>query len=133
MSKTIAVTALMVFVVLQACASPCPVMLVSGVGNPYAFILTLRDAGKLPIRTLEFNCNPVRAQTGKGRRTSCREQNALFYPGTEYTARYPYPGGVRQPVIVSLKSATLSNGYVWKPTKREPCRTLRISPGRTKK
>jgi hypothetical protein len=64
---------------------------------------------------------------------SCREENAPFCPGTEYTARYPYPGGVRQPVIVSLKSVTLSNGYVWKPTKREPCRTLRISPGRTKK
>lgn len=121
-------------VILQpyATGSVCPVMLVSGAGEPDAMVVTFRNAGKLPIRRLEFNCTPVRAQSGNRARRACREQNALFYPGPEYTVRYPYPGGVAQAVVVSLKSVTLSDGTVWKPSKRQPCRALRITPRKNK-
>ena len=128
MLKSIALPALALTFISQAGASTCPVTLVSGIGEPGAIVLTLRNGGKLPIRRLDFNCTPATARSGK-RNSLCREDNALFYPGTELTLRYAYPSGVRQPVTVSLKSATFSDGFVWKPTKRQPCRTLRVVPG----
>jgi len=129
MKKAIAASAVVVVLFSQAYGNTCPVTLVSGVSDPDALVLTLRNAGKLPIRRLEFDCRPTRT-AASGKSTSCREENALFYPGTELTVRYTYPGGVRQTVIVSLKSATLSNGYVWKPTKKQPCRVLRVVAGK---
>lgn len=132
MPKAIALSALAVLVISQAYASTCPVTLVSAVGDPDAIVLTLRNSGKLPIRRLEFNCKPARSQAAS-RGGPCREENALFYPGAELTVRYPYPGAIRQPVVVSLKSAMFSNGFLWKPSKRQPCRTLRVSPGPRKK
>ena len=116
----------------QASASVCPVMMVSATGDPDAMVVTVRNAGKLPIRRLEFNCTPVHAQPGKAASRLCREENALLYPGTEHTARYPYPRGKAQAMLLSLKSVTLSDGTVWKPSKRQPCRMLRISPRRGK-
>ena len=120
--------------ILQASAtgSVCPVMLVSGTGERDAMVITFRNAGKLPIRRLEFNCTPVRGHSGKRLRRPCREENALFYPGPEYTVRYPYPGGRAEPVVVSLRSVKLSDGTVWKPSKRQPCRALRIVPLKNK-
>lgn len=126
---TVLVSGLLVW---QAKASVCPVMMVSGTGNPDAMVIAFRNAGKLPIRRLEFNCTPVHAQTGKRAGKLCREENAVFYPGAEYTVRYPYPGGTAQAMVVSLKSVTLSDGTVWKPSKGQPCRVLRISPRRSK-
>lgn len=110
-------------------ASPCPVMLVSGMGDKDGIVLTFRNSGKLPIRRLELNCSLPGAATS-ARSMACIEKNALFYPGVEYTLRYPYPRPVPQ-VTVSVKSATLSDGYVWKPSKRQPCRVLRIRPSRS--
>jgi hypothetical protein len=130
MMKAITLAACLLSVSL-AYASSCPVTLVSGMADVDGIVLTFWNSGKLPIRNLEFDCTSVRAAQ-PGQRMACREKNALFYPGTEYTLRYPYPRGTRQ-VTVSVKSATLSNGYVFKPSKRQPCRTLRISPERTKK
>ncbi len=111
----------------------CPVTLVSGAADADAITVTFLNAGKLLIRRLELNCTLIHGQTHKAGRTPCREENALFFPGTEYTVRYPYPDGIRQPVRVSLRSVTLSDGYIWKPSKRQTCRILRIYPGRTKK
>jgi hypothetical protein len=135
MSKASTLAALVMVGVALAYGSgnPCPVLLVSGTGDTDAIVITFRNTGKLPIRQLEFNCTLAGAQAGKGQRARCREENALFYPGMEYTVRYPYPGGVRQAVVVTLKSVTQSEGYVFKPSKRQPCRTLRISPERSKK
>ena len=130
MTKAITVTAYLLAVSL-AYASSCPVTLVSGTGDVDGIVVTFRNAGKLPIRDLEFNCSLARAAQPP-QRMACREKNALFYPGMEYTLRYPQPRGTGQ-VTVSVKSATLSDGYVFKPSKRQPCRALRISPGRTKK
>ena len=111
---------------LGAYASICPVMMVSGVGERDQIELTLRNVGKLPIRRLEFTC------TSGGRTGVCREGNALFYPGMQYTVRYPYPGGKRGVVTVAVKSLTMANGFVFKPSKKQPCRTLRITPGKSK-
>ena len=130
MTKAITVAAYLLAVSL-AYASSCPVMLVGGVGDVDAIIVTFRNVGKLPIRDLEFNCFLARAAQ-PAQRMACREKNALFYPGMEYTLRYPYPRGTGQ-VKVSVKSATLSDGYVFRPSKRQSCRTLTISPGRTRK
>lgn len=113
-----------------AYASPCPVMLVSGVGDKDSIVLTFRNSGKLPIRRLELNCVLPGAAPSK-QSMACTEKNALFYPGLEYTLRYPYPRRAPQ-VTVSVKGATLSDGYVWKPSKRQPCRVLRIPPSRNR-
>ena len=120
-------------VALADASSSCPVTLISGGGDPDAIIVTFRNAGKLPIRQLEFNCTPIHAQSQKTQRGLCLEKNALFFPGMEYTGRYTYPGGIPGPVLVSLKSVTLSDGYIWKPSQRQPCRVLKIYPGKTKK
>jgi hypothetical protein len=135
MSKAMKIAVLAMFggAVAYAGGSPCPVMLVSGTGDETAIVVTFRNVGKLPIRQLEFNCTPAGTEARKGQRARCREANALFYPGMEYTVRYPYPGGVRRAVVVTVKSVTVSEGYVFKPSKRQPCRTLRITPRRTTK
>jgi hypothetical protein len=52
----------------------------------------------------------------------------MFFPATPYEVRYPYPDGVPVPVLVSVKSVTLSDGYIWNPSKHQKCRTLRIVP-----
>lgn len=121
------------FTSLADASSPCPVTLISAAGEPDAIAVTFRNAGKLPIRRLEFNCTLVHGQIHKAERTPCREENALFFPGAEYTVRYPYPDGVPRPFVVSLKSVTSSDGYIWKPSKREACRILRGHPRNTKK
>jgi len=118
---------------LADASGPCPVTLVSGEGNRDAIIVTFRNAGKLPIRRLEFSCLPIHGQVNKDRGAVCREENAMFFPATPYTVRYGYPGGVPKPVLVSVKSATLSDGYVWKPSQHQTCRALRITPGKSKK
>jgi hypothetical protein len=135
MSKAITLAALVMTGVALAYGSgnPCPVMLVSGTGDADGIVITFRNTGKLPIRELEFNCTVAGAQAGKGQRARCREGNALFYPGMEYTVRYPYPGGIRRAVAVTVKSVSQSEGFVFKPSKRQPCRTLRIAPERIKK
>ena len=128
---------LAVFVILFAslgqASNPCPVTPVNGTDDLNAFAITFRNAGKLPIRRLEFNCNLAQLKTHKVQTIQCSEKNALFFPGTEYTVRYPYPDGVPRPVLVSLKSATTADEYIWKPSRREPCRTLHIVPKRTRK
>ena len=110
-----------------AYASVCPVMIVSGTGERDEIVVTFRNAGKLPIRRLEFGCVAGSARVGV-----CREGNTLFYPGMEYTVRYPYPAGKRDAVTVAVKSVTTSDGFVWKGSKKLGCRTLRIAPPKGK-
>jgi hypothetical protein len=115
-------------VVVSACAyafGACPVMVISGAGERDNIVVTIRNSGKLPIRQLEFTCTPLRASAHD---RPCREENALFYPGMQYTVRYPYPGGARGTVTVAVKSVTMSDGFVWKPSKKQSCRALRIVP-----
>lgn len=81
MTKVITVVAYLLAVSL-AYASSCPVTLVTGTGDVDGIVLTFRNAGKLPIRELEFNCSLARAARPP-QRMACREKNALFYPGME--------------------------------------------------
>ena len=120
--------AMLATVPVCALGAVCPVMMVSGTGDADGIVLTFRNSGKLPIRQLEFSCTT--AQMRDSGRGACRERNALFYPGMQYTVRYPYPGGTRGVVTVAVKSLTTADGFVWKPSKKQKCRTLRIAPGR---
>lgn len=132
MPKAIRLAALVVFLArLAGASSACPVMLVSGAGARDAISVTFRNTSKLPVRRLEFNCRRVNARADKARGTHCYEPNASFIPGMEYTVQYGYPDG-KGPVLVSLKSVTFSDGRTFKPSQRDPCRTLRIPPPRTK-
>src|SRR5436190_18828927 len=66
----------------------CPITLIGGTGDATSIAITFENAGKLPIRQLEFNCVPVRTQPHKAEH-ACREANALFFPGMQYTVNYP--------------------------------------------
>ena len=123
-ARSISAIGILVFVSAEALAV-CPVMIVSGVGESDGIVLTFRNSGKLLIRQLEFNC---KSQPSQRDSNPCREANALFYPGMQYTVRYPYPGGRAETVTVAVKSVTTSDGFTWKPTKKQPCRILRIVP-----
>jgi hypothetical protein len=134
MLKGFQLFALAVFFIPVARATiPCPVTVVDGAEEGNAFSVTFQNAGKLIIRRLEFNCKML-LQGGKVQSlTRCGEENALFFPGMEYTVRYPYPGGTSRPVSVSLKAVTLSNGYIWKPTPHQLCRAVKIYPRKARK
>ena len=106
--------------------SSCPVTLVSAVFDAGAATVTFRNNGKLVIRQLELNCQLIHAKAAKQEATPCREENGLFFPGNEYTVSYPYQNPLRKPLLVSLRSVTLSDGYVWTPTKGEACRVITI-------
>ena len=106
--------------------SSCPIMLVGGAKDQDTISVIFRNTGKFPIRRLEFSCRltgPPAKGVGKAR---CYEPNASFLPVGEYTVSYAIPGGSRGTVLVTVKSVTFSDGHIWKPTKRDPCRTLSI-------
>jgi hypothetical protein len=111
-------------------ARACPVMLVSGSGHAGAIDLTFRNRDRLPIRRLEFTCKMANAPA-KTALVPCYEPNASFLPGGQYTLTYGVPIG-RGPVLVSVKSAMFSDGHTWKPSKRDPCRVLKIPMPRAK-
>ena len=121
---TISIIGILVFVSTHTLAV-CPVMIVSGVGESDGIVLTFRNSGKLPIRQVQFSC---KSQPSQRDSNACREANALFYPGMQYTVRYPYPDGKAKPVTLAVKSVTTSEGFTWTPSKKQPCRTLRIVP-----
>jgi hypothetical protein len=116
----------------QAAKSACPVFLVSGTGDRDGIAVTFRNLGKLPIRRLEFNCTPLRAQAHRVQGGQCSEQNASFVPRTQFTVNYPYSGGRPVALLVSLRSVMFSDGHTFKPSKRDPCRVLKIQPARGK-
>jgi hypothetical protein len=133
MWKAIQLILLALFLASQAdAASSCPVLLVSGTGDHDGITVIFRNIGKLPIRRLEFNCRPLHAQSGRVQSGSCSEQNASFIPRVQYTVSYPYPGGKPGPLLVSLRSAMFSDGHAFKPSKRDPCRMLKITLPRAK-
>ena len=106
--------------------SSCPIMLVGGAKDQDTISVIFRNTGKFPIRRLEFSCRltgPPAKGVGKAR---CYEPNASFLPVGEYTVSYAIPGGSRGTVLVTVKSVTFSDGHIFKPTKRDPCKTLTI-------
>jgi hypothetical protein len=121
---TISIIGILLSISVRALAV-CPVTIVNGVGEPDGNVLTFRNPGKLLIRQLEFSCKSQPTQRASN---ACREANALFYPGMQYTVRYPYPDGKANTVTLAVKSVTTSDGFTWEPTRKQPCRTLRIVP-----
>jgi len=109
-------------------SSSCPLMIASSTADQDGIRLTFRNAGKLPIRRLDFRCTATRR--GKTQSGNCLEKNAMFFPGPEYSVSYSYPDGKPEPVMVSVRSLTWSNGYIWKPSKRNTCRVMNIHPPR---
>lgn len=106
---------------LANAAGRCPVTLASGTGSRDSLSITFMNAGKLPIRRLEFNCKLLGDRSDS---IHCAEENALFYPGTQYTVTYAHQARVTERAEVSLKSITFSDGYVWKPNRAISCRVL---------
>ncbi len=107
--------------------SPCPILLVSGAADQDHISITFINMGKLAIRQLEFNCGPRNSTIGKMATLSpCRENNSLFYPGHEYTLDYANQHQSHD-VLISVKSITLSNGNVWKPSRSQSCRMVAIN------
>lgn len=107
--------------------SPCPVMLVGGKADQDQISITFMNMGKLPIRQLEFNCGPRdSAQGNTANLSACRENNALFFPGHEYTLDYAIKPRSHN-IQVSVKSVTLSDGYVWKPSRVQPSPMMAIN------
>lgn len=132
MLRALALLMALVFALRGEAKSACPIMLVSGAKDQDTISVTFRNAGKVPIRRLEFNCklaNPPAKTAGQAR---CYEPNASFLPVGEYTVSYGIPGGAHGTVLVSVKSVTFSDGREWKPTKRDPCRVLTIRTPRAK-
>ena len=117
---------------LVQASGACPLTLVSSAGDRDSIRVTFRNLGKLPIRRIEFSCVLARGQAHQASNADCREDNAMFFSATPYTVRYAYPGGVPGTVLVSVQSVTLSGGYVWKPSRHETCRVLRITPAHRK-
>ena len=103
-------------------------MLVSGSGDRDNIRVTIRNEGKLMIRRLELSCTPLYSRSRPAKSSPCREDNAMFYPGMEYTVSYAYPEGRAEPVKVTIKSIMTSDGFVWKPSKGQTCRVLEITP-----
>jgi hypothetical protein len=132
MSKRITAGLLVLAIVSLARAEfRCPVTLVSGAGDSDSVSITFMNTGKLPVRQLEFNCKLVGGRADRSA-PSCKEDNALFFAGIEYTVNYPYRGRLPSRVRVSLKSVTLAGGVVWKPTNPADCRVLNVALKKTK-
>jgi hypothetical protein len=104
-------------------AGRCPVTLISGTGSLDSVSITFMNAGKLPIRRLEFNCKLIGDRSDS---VHCDEENALFFPGMQYTVTYAHRARLPELARVSLKSITFAGGYVWKPNPAISCRVLRI-------
>jgi len=129
MSKVIHLAILgMICLSLANASNTCMVTLVSGATDSGGVSVTFRNAGKLPIRRLEFSCTPIRGHAHKAQSALCHAEDGLFFPGTEYTVSYPCPTCSSQPLLMSLRSATLSDGSIWKPIAGQRCRVLKIYP-----
>jgi hypothetical protein len=99
MLKVIQLATLAMFCLPLANASnTCMVTMVSGAADADGISVTFRNAGKLPIRRLDFNCAPISTQGQKAKAILCHSEDGLFFPGTEYTAIYPRPSGLSQPL-----------------------------------
>lgn len=105
--------------------SPCPVLLVSGTADQNLISITFMNMGKLPIRQLEFNCGPRNVVRNTADLSLCRENNALFYSGQEYTLQYATHDRSHN-IQISVNSVTLSDGHVWEPSRGNSCGALTI-------
>lgn len=101
----------------------CPASLIEADAGQDSIKLNFMNKGKVPIERLILSCSP--RLNPKLKRGVCHEESGIFYPGTTYTVDIPYPGANRRHVKISLKSAILAGGVIWKSTPAEACRTVR--------
>ena len=102
----------------------CPVMIFNGSADQKEISLTFINKAKAPIRRLDFYCQAFSGRLA--RRSVCGEETGIFYPGSPYPVRFSYPDTGAHAIVVSLRSAQLSEGYMWSSTQDQACRPLRI-------
>src|SRR2546426_11402701 len=108
MSKAAQLALIIVILAPLADASgSCPVTLITGKRALDSISITFRNASKLPIRLLEFNCKGVDAKADKTQPIHCHVKNVLFFPGTEFRVKYASPVYVLGRVRAFLISGTL--------------------------
>lgn len=103
----------------------CPVIFVNGHADQDGIDLTFMNRGKLPLDDLELYCTSLTAQTT--RRSTCHAETGIFYPGAPYTIRLSPPQKDTRSILVSLKSARLSDGDTWTSNHDRSCRSLKIA------
>jgi hypothetical protein len=119
--KTLLLVSMTASGVLQAQTGiACPVVFVNGHADQDGVDLTFMNRGKLPLDDLELYCTSLTAQT-------CHAETGIFYPGTPYTIRLSPPQKDTRSILVSLKSARLSDGDMWTSNHDQACRSLRIA------
>lgn len=104
--------------------STCPVMLFDGASGRDSITLSFMNKGKIPIQQLVLSCKPSPKTQAKG--AACHTEDGLFYPGTPYSIKIPYPDASHHPVTLTLKTAFLAGGVVWKSTPGQACRPLTV-------
>jgi hypothetical protein len=124
--KTLLLATFTVSGALQARAGiACPVIFVNGHADQDSVDLTFMNRGKLPLDDLELYCTSLTGQTA--RRSTCHAETGIFYPGTTYIITLPPPQKSARSILVSLKSARLSDGDMWTSSHDQSCRSLRIA------
>jgi len=103
----------------------CPVMMFNGKSEQGDIRLTFMNTAKVPIRQIEFYCTPISGHPA--RRSVCHVETGIFYPGTPYPIQFSYATKDARTILVSLRSAQLSEGYLWTSTHDQACRSLKIS------
>lgn len=103
----------------SSAAIACPVSLFDGKADPDGIVLTFRNIGKLPVQQLAFACAPSKGSA------VCHEETGLFFPGTDYTSTFAYPGRAAS-ILVSLQVARLADGSMWLTKRDQRCRPLRV-------
>lgn len=106
----------------------CPIMLIGGAARQDHISITFANIGKHPITQLDFNCGPRTSMVGETRSasSSCRENNALFFPARQYTIDCTVQD-LSHDIEISVKSATFSDGYIWKPSRIASCRAVTVA------
>jgi hypothetical protein len=108
----------------RSCAAiACPVSLFDGKADRDGIALSFRNIGKLPIQQLVFGC--ASSKTPASQHPNCHEETGLFFPGTDYTSSFAYPGSAGS-ILVSLQSARLAGGSLWLAKRDQRCRPLRV-------
>jgi hypothetical protein len=126
LSRCLAAVCLLILVVQYAHAEiACPVMMFNGKSEQGDLGLTFMNTAKVPIRQIEFYCTPISGHAA--RRSVCHIEAGIFYPGTPYPIRFSYATKGARTILVSLRTAQFSEGYLWISTHDQPCRSLRIS------
>ncbi len=103
----------------SSAAIACPVSLFDGKAGPDGIALSFRNVGKLPVQQLAFACTPSKGPA------VCHEEMGLFFPGTDYSSSFAYPGRAAS-IVVSLQAARLADGSMWLAKRDQHCRPLRV-------